>query len=67
LCGATVVAALPSLGNFAVALGLVQLIGLALATDYLGRIFSEVKRRPLFIRKHQITRGRILDWDDGSV
>ena len=37
---------------------------LALVTDYLGRIFQEVKRRPLYIRLSRIEAGALQEWTD---
>ncbi len=44
--------------------GLFQLLGLALVTDYLGRIFQEVKRRPLYFRLSRIEGGEVTEWKD---
>ena len=47
-----------------ISFGLFQLLGLALVTDYLGRIFQEVKRRPLYIRLSRIEAGALHEWTD---
>jgi len=47
-----------------ISFGLFQVLGLALVTDYLGRIFQEVKRRPPYIRVSRIETGHIEAWND---
>jgi len=47
-----------------ISFGLFQLLGLALVTDYLGRIFQEVKQRPLYIRLSRIESGALQEWND---
>ena len=44
--------------------GSVNLLGLGLLGEYIGKIIEETKRRPHFIRVLKIERGETLPWRD---
>ena len=41
--------------------GSMNLLALAVVGEYISKIFEEVKRRPLFIRRHIIQDGKVRD------
>jgi len=44
--------------------GSVNILGLGLLGEYLGKIIEETKQRPSFIRTHCIERGEVLPWNE---
>jgi dolichol-phosphate mannosyltransferase len=47
--------------------GSINLLGIAMLGEYIGKIMHEVKRRPPFIRRHVIAGGRFHDPPDDSL
>jgi glycosyltransferase involved in cell wall biosynthesis len=45
----------------------VQLLSIGILGEYIGRIFTEVKRRPLYVLRERAGRGRIEGPGDGSA
>ena len=46
--------------------GAINLLGVSIVGEYLGKVLEEVKRRPHYIRKHLVRDGRVLEIHDDS-
>jgi nucleoside-diphosphate-sugar epimerase/glycosyltransferase involved in cell wall biosynthesis len=47
--------------------GSLTILSIALVGEYLGKVFEEVKRRPLFLRRQLIRHGRFIPCNSGDL